>query len=93
MQTFAEELEALRAEGLYRSMRVIRGAQGSRVEFDGKQVLMLCSNNYLGLADHAELRSAAVMGVAFGVGSGASRLPSGQTRVVFGFCRCGGLGV
>ena len=81
MQTFAEELEALRAEGLYRSMRVIRGAQGSRVELDGKQVLMLCSNNYLGLADHAALRSAAVMGVAFGVGSGASRLVSGTMEL------------
>lgn len=81
MQTFAEELEALRAEGLYRSMRVIKGAQGSRVELDGKQVLMLCSNNYLGLADHPELRSAAVFGVAFGVGSGASRLVSGTMEL------------
>ncbi|HBA87558.1 MAG TPA: 8-amino-7-oxononanoate synthase [Geobacter sp.] len=81
MQTFAEELEALRAEGLYRSMRVIRGAQGSRVELDGKQVLMLCSNNYLGLADHPSLRSAAVFGVAFGVGSGASRLVSGNMEL------------
>lgn len=81
MQTFAEELEALRAEGLYRSMRVVKGAQGSRVELDGKQVLMLCSNNYLGLADHPELRSAAVFGVAFGVGSGASRLVSGTMEL------------
>ena len=81
MQTFAEELDALRAEGLYRSMRVISGAQGSRVELDGRLVLMLCSNNYLGLADHAELRSAAVMGVAFGVGSGASRLVSGTMEL------------
>jgi len=81
VQTFAEELEALRAEGLYRSMRVIRGAQGSRVELDGKQVLMLCSNNYLGLADHPSLRSAAVFGVAFGVGSGASRLVSGNMEL------------
>jgi glycine C-acetyltransferase len=81
VQTFAEELEALRAEGLYRSMRVVKGAQGSRVELDGKQVLMLCSNNYLGLADHPELRSAAVFGVAFGVGSGASRLVSGTMEL------------
>lgn len=81
MQTFAEELEALRAEGLYRSMRVIRGAQGSHVELDGRRVLMLCSNNYLGLADHPALRRAAVMGVAFGVGSGASRLVSGTMEL------------
>lgn len=81
MQTFAEELETLRAAGLYRSMRVVKGAQGSRVELDGRQVLMLCSNNYLGLADHPALRRAAVMGVAFGVGSGASRLVSGTMEL------------
>ena len=77
MQTFAEELDQLRTEGLYRSMRVIKGAQGSHVELDGRKVLLLCSNNYLGLADHPALRRAAVIGLAFGAGSGASRLVSG----------------
>ena len=81
MQTFADELNALRAEGLYRSMRVINGAQGSRVELDGRQVLLLCSNNYLGLASHPALMAAAVDGVAFGVGSGASRLVSGTMEL------------
>ena len=77
MQTFADELQALRAQGLYRSMRVISGAQGSRVELDGRQVLLFCSNNYLGLADHPALKRAAVEGAALGAGSGASRLVSG----------------
>ncbi|MBJ6751899.1 8-amino-7-oxononanoate synthase [Geomonas anaerohicana] len=77
MQTFAEELDLLRSQGLYRSMRVINGAQGSHVELDGKRVLLLCSNNYLGLADHPALRRAAVFGAALGTGSGASRLVSG----------------
>ena len=81
MQTFDDELQALRAEGLYRSMRMIKGAQGSRVELDGRQVLLLCSNNYLGLADHPELKRAAVEGVASGVGSGASRLVSGTMEL------------
>ena len=81
MQTFADELQALRAEGLYRSTRLIRGAQGSRVEVDGREVLLLCSNNYLGLADHPSLKRAAVQGVAFGVGSGASRLVSGNMEL------------
>jgi len=81
LQTFADELDALRAEGLYRSMRVIKGAQGSRVELDGRQVLLLCSNNYLGLADHPALKRAAIEGVAFGVGSGASRLVSGTMEL------------
>jgi len=77
VQTFADELQALRAQGLYRSMRVISGAQGSRVELDGRQVLLFCSNNYLGLADHPALKRAAVEGAALGAGSGASRLVSG----------------
>jgi len=81
VQTFSDELDALRAEGLYRSMRVINGAQGSRVELEGRQVLLLCSNNYLGLADHPALKRAAVEGVAFGVGSGASRLVSGTMEL------------
>ena len=81
MQTFAEELDALRAAGLYRSMRVISGAQGSRVELDGRQVLLLCSNNYLGLADHPALIRAAVEGAALGTGSGASRLVSGTMEL------------
>ncbi|HEY5512195.1 MAG TPA: 8-amino-7-oxononanoate synthase [Geomonas sp.] len=81
MQTFADELDALRAEGLYRSMRVIKGAQRSRVELDGREVLLLCSNNYLGLADHPALKRAAVEGAAFGTGSGASRLVSGTMEL------------
>jgi glycine C-acetyltransferase len=81
VQTYSDELQALRAEGLYRSMRTISGAQGSRVELDGRQVLMLCSNNYLGLADHPALKRAAIDGVEFGVGSGASRLVSGTMEL------------
>jgi glycine C-acetyltransferase len=81
VQTFAEELVALRAEGLYRSMRVINGAMGSRVELDGREVLLLCSNNYLGLADHPALKRAAVEGAALGTGSGASRLVSGTMEL------------
>jgi len=81
LRKFTDELDALRAEGLYRSMRVIKGAQGSRVELDGRQVILLCSNNYLGLADHPALKRAAVEGVALGVGSGASRLVSGTMEL------------
>lgn len=81
MPTFEEELDQLRSEGLYRAMRGIKGAQGSHVDLDGKRVLLLCSNNYLGLADHHVLRRAAVFGVAFGTGSGASRLVSGTMEL------------
>jgi len=73
------ELEAL---GLKRRTRLIGGPQGSRVVLDGERVLMLCSNNYLGLADHPRVRQAAAdAAMRWGVGSGASRLVSGTMTI------------
>ena len=73
-----EELENLKGSGLYRTLRTIEGAQGPRVKIDGKEGILLCSNNYLGLADHPRLKEAAVRAIEkYGVGSGASRLVSG----------------
>jgi 8-amino-7-oxononanoate synthase len=73
-----ERLDELKELGLYRRMRMVSGPQGPRVVLDGKPVLLLCSNNYLGLADHPRLREAAAdAAMRWGVGSGASRLVSG----------------
>lgn len=73
-----EELEEIRRSGLYRTTRRISGKQGAHVNVDGKDVLLLCSNNYLGLADHPALIEASVRAVEqFGVSSAASRLVSG----------------
>jgi glycine C-acetyltransferase len=73
---------ALRAQGLYRQMRLVEGSQRSRVRLDGREVLLLCTNNYLGLADHPALKEAAVLGVErYGTGSGASRLVSGNMEL------------
>ena len=56
--------------------------QQSRVILDGREVIMLCSNNYLGLADHPLLKEAAVRAVEkYGVSSGASRLVSGTMEL------------
>jgi glycine C-acetyltransferase len=80
--TFLEELAALRAQGLYRQMRLVEGGQGNRVRLDGRSVLLLCSNNYLGLAEHSALKEAAALGVKrYGTGSGASRLVSGNMEL------------
>lgn len=81
MGSFAEELETLRAEGLYRTLRTVGGAHQSWVEVDGRRALLLCSNNYLGLADHPALKEAAQAATALGTGSGASRLVSGTLEL------------
>src|SRR2546423_9918985 len=61
---------------------MIRGPQGPRVLLDGRPVLLLCSNNYLGLADHPRVREAAAeAAMRWGVGAGASRLVSGNMTV------------
>ena len=78
MTDVAERLEELRERGLHRRLRLIEGPQGPSVTLDGRPVLLLCSNNYLGLADRAEVREAAAeAAMRWGAGSGASRLISG----------------
>ena len=78
MTDVAERLEELRQRGLHRRLRLIEGAQGPTVTLDGRPVLLLCSNNYLGLADRAEVREAAAeAALRWGAGAGASRLISG----------------
>jgi glycine C-acetyltransferase/8-amino-7-oxononanoate synthase len=75
-------LEELESRGLRRSTRLIAGPQGPQVLVDGRPVLLLCSNNYLGLADHPRVRQAAADAAArWGVGAGASRLVSGTMTV------------
>jgi 8-amino-7-oxononanoate synthase len=75
----AERLEELRDRGLYRRLRLIEGPQGPQVQLGGRQVLLLCSNNYLGLASHPKVREAAAeAALRWGAGAGASRLISGN---------------
>jgi 8-amino-7-oxononanoate synthase len=79
MSDIQDRLEELKELGLYRRMRLVSGPQGPRVLLDGKRVLLLCSNNYLGLADHPRVREAAARAaMRYGVGAGASRLISGN---------------
>ena len=74
-----DELEQL---GSARRTRLVSGPQGPRVVLDGKPVLLLCSNNYLGLADHPPVREAAAeAAMRWGVGAGASRLVSGTMTI------------
>ncbi len=75
-------LEELQDLGLRRRTRLVSGPQGPHVVLDGKPVLLLCSDNYLGLADHPRVREAAASAaMRWGVGAGASRLVSGTMTV------------
>jgi 8-amino-7-oxononanoate synthase len=75
----AARLEELRDRGLYRRLRLIEGPQGPQVMLGGREVLLLCSNNYLGLADDPRVREAAAeAAMSWGAGAGASRLISGN---------------
>src|SRR4051812_6729006 len=75
----AQRLDDLRSAGLHRRLRLIESPQGPRVTLDGTEVLLLCSNSYLGLADHPRVRQAAADAAErFGAGAGASRLISGN---------------
>jgi 8-amino-7-oxononanoate synthase len=75
----SERLDGLRDAGLYRELREVSGRQGPSVLLDGREVLLLCSNNYLGLANHRAVRqAAAVAAMRWGAGAGASRLISGS---------------
>ena len=82
MNRFTGELDALRDQGLFREMRLVQGSQSCRVRMDDREVLLFCSNNYLGLADHPLLKAAAVRAVErYGTGSGAARLVSGTMEL------------
>jgi glycine C-acetyltransferase/8-amino-7-oxononanoate synthase len=77
-----QRLADLEDQGLRRRMRLVSGPQGSRVVLDGKPVLLLCSNNYLGLAEHQRVREAAAdAAMRYGAGAGASRLVSGTMSI------------
>jgi 8-amino-7-oxononanoate synthase len=77
-----DRLAEIRNRGLYRRMRCVSGPQGPRVLLDGKPVLLLCSNNYLGLADHPRVREAAAeAAMRYGASAGASRLVSGNMTI------------
>lgn len=76
-------LESLQRQTLRRRLRVIQSEHGCRVMHQGRSLLMLSSNNYLGLASHPALKRAAVAAIQrFGVGSGASRLVAGNLEPI-----------
>jgi glycine C-acetyltransferase len=75
-------LDELRQKGTYFRLRTLEGEQGAISTYDGKQVINLASNNYLGLCNHPKLEEAAAQAIKdYGVGSGAVRTIAGTMRI------------
>ncbi len=73
-----QELDALKEQGLFTTIRTIESPMGGWVTVDGRRVLNFCANNYLGLANHPRLREAAKQAIdQYGVGPGAVRTIAG----------------
>lgn len=82
LQHLTAALDELKQKGTHFRLRVLDDAQAPVCHYDGKQVINLASNNYLGLCDHPKLREAATKAVSdFGVGSGAVRTIAGTMRI------------
>jgi glycine C-acetyltransferase len=76
------ELDSFREQGLYRTLRLLHGEQKATSTFDGKSVVNLSSNNYLGLTTHPKLREQALHALdQLGVGSGAVRTIAGTMEI------------
>jgi len=79
---FYTVIEDMKKKGLYNNIRVVESEQGAWFTVNGKKVLNLCSNNYLGLASHPRMKKAAVSAIeTYGVGPGAVRVLSGTNAL------------
>ncbi len=81
MQGIAEELEELRAKGLYRKLRTLSHFRGTHADWEGRELVLFCGNDYLGLAHDPRIIKAAQEALTkYGVGAGAARLISGTSE-------------
>ena len=77
-----DELTSLKAQGLYRHLRVLDDQQAARTRVDGREVVNLSSNNYLGLTTHPRLKEKALAALErFGVGTGSVRTIAGTMQI------------
>ena len=77
-----DEIASLKSSGRYVPIRVLESPQGAWVKIEGSKLLNMCSNNYLGLANHPEVKKAAIDAIeSFGVGAGAVRSIAGTDEI------------
>ena len=82
MEWIKNEIENLKENGRYIPIRILQSPQGAWVKIDGRTVLNMCSNNYLGLANNPEVKKAAIEAIEeYGVGAGAVRSIAGSDEV------------
>ncbi len=82
LQYLHDALEDLKSKHLYFRLKILEGEQRPVAVFDGKEVINLSSNNYLGLTTHPKLRRAAIEATRkYGVGSGAVRSIAGTMKI------------
>ena len=82
LQYLDDELNSLRQQGVYRTLRVLEGEQKAHATFDHRSVVNLSSNNYLGLTTHPLLRERALDAIrTLGVGSGSVRTIAGTMDI------------
>jgi len=82
MKNLRQELEQRQQQGLYRRRKVMQSPQGREIIIDGQTVLNFCSNDYLGLANHPEVKKAFIDAAqSYGVGSGSAHLVNGHSKL------------
>lgn len=82
MRFLGEELSTLKSNNLYRTLKRLGGPPASRTIVDGRECILLSSNNYLGLTEHPAVKAAAIEAVIrWGAGAGGSRLISGNLDI------------
>jgi glycine C-acetyltransferase len=82
LEFVVQELEALKQEGLFVNIRTLESPQGAWIVVDGRKVLNLCSNNYLGFCNDPVLKEAAKRAIdEYGVGPGAVRTIAGTMKL------------
>ncbi|VAW60550.1 8-amino-7-oxononanoate synthase [hydrothermal vent metagenome] len=81
MENLRQTLAKRQSQGLYRRRNVLQSPQGREIVLDNRTVLNFCSNDYLGLANHPEVKKAFIAGCQqYGAGSGAAHLVNGHSK-------------
>ncbi len=77
-----DEINQLKNDGRYIPIRILESSQGAHVRIEGREVLNMCSNNYLGLANNPEIKKAVIAAIEeYGVGAGAVRSIAGTMKI------------